>query len=320
LDRREIRGLGLPVPRLIQGTLHFGQQPADATWRVLDAAFEAGLDAFDTAAVYAQGSVESMLGGWIEQRGIRQSVTIIDKGCHPLRGVARMNPEELRRDLESSLDRLRTDYIDLYLLHRDDPEVPVGEIVSALNEARAAGRIRAFGASNWSHLRLQQASDYALAQGLVSFAASSPGLCLAEPLRSWPGCLTLTGRDTVALDWYRTNRVPLLAWSPLGGGFLTGRFSRENQASFEAPPDRRVLDFYASEANFARLDRLTELAVAKGLSPAQAALVYVLSQPVHVHAVVGCRDRAEITECTAIARLGFTPAELAWLDAATSVS
>ena len=317
MDRGEIRGLALPVPRLIAGTLHFGGLGADATWAVLDAAFEAGLDAFDTASVYAQGAVESTLGGWIERRGIRRSVTVIDKGCHPLRGIARMNPEQLRHDLDTSLDRLRSDYIDLYLLHRDDPEVPVGEIVAALNEARAAGRIRAFGASNWSHLRLEQAKNYAHEHGLTSFAASSPGLCLCEPVRSWPGCLSLSGRDTDVLAWYRANRLPLLAWSPLAGGFLTGRFSRENQASFEAPADRRVLDFYASEPNFARLDRLTELAASKGLSPAQAALVYVLSQPLHVHAVVGCRDRAEIAECTAIAQLRFTPAELAWLDGAT---
>lgn len=313
-----IRGVPLPVPRLIQGTLHLGQLDPGAADRLLDAAFEAGLNAFDTAPVYGQRMVERALGDWLSRRRIRREVTLIDKGCHPLQGVARMNPAELRRDVDGSLERLGTDYIDLYLLHRDDPDVPVDEIVCALNELLGEKRLCAFGASNWSHLRLEQASDYARRRGLVGFAASSPGLSLAEPVRSWPGCLSLHPRDEQAYAWYRANQMPVLAWSPIAGGFLSGRFGRDDQERPLSPAERRTLDFYASEANFSRLDRLTALARAKGLSPAQAALAYVFSQPLDVYAVMGCRDAAEIAECRAVIGVRLTLEELAWLDGTAS--
>ncbi|HWA75655.1 MAG TPA: aldo/keto reductase [Polyangiaceae bacterium] len=311
-----ISGVDVPVSRLIQGTLHLGRQTRDEALALFDAAYELGCNAFDTAVVYAGGETESWLGSWIEQRGIRASVVIIDKGCHPAGPLARMNPAELRRDVEGSLERLRSDAIDLYLLHRDDPAVPVDEIVVALNEQLQRGAIRAFGASNWTHGRIQAAHDFASKHSLTSFAASSPGLSLVEAVRSWPGCVCLQpSRDREACAWYQATGLPLLAWSPLAGGFLSGRYQRGNLAEFSASWERRVIEFYSSEANLQRLERLTALARARAISVGQMALAYVLGTPGDVYAVLGCRDRAELESSVEALALQLTPVELAELNA-----
>jgi aryl-alcohol dehydrogenase-like predicted oxidoreductase len=306
-----IAGIDLPISRLIQGTLHLGREDAEAAHALFDAAFELGYSAFDTAVVYGRGASESWLGSWAEQRGVRGRVAIIDKGCHPAGEVPRMNPNDLERDLLGSLERLRTSYIDLYLLHRDDPAVPVDEIVSALNEQLRRGTIRAFGASNWTHARIQEAHDYARQHGLTSFAASSPGLSLVEAVRSWPGCVCLhPGHDQDACAWYADTRLPLLAWSPLAGGFLSGRYSRENCGSFTGPGDRRVIEFYGSEANWLRLERLSVLAQAKGISVGRLALAYVLGTPGDVYAVLGCHDRRDLADSVAALDIALSETEL----------
>jgi aryl-alcohol dehydrogenase-like predicted oxidoreductase len=308
-----IPGIGVPVSRLIQGTLHLGHEPETAR-SLFDAAFELGYNAFDTAVVYGAGQTEAWLGSWIEQRGIRDRVVLIDKGCHPFRDIARMNPSELERDVMGSLERLRSDHIDLYLLHRDDPTIPVDEIVVALNDQLRRGTIRAFGASNWTHQRLQQAQDFARKNALVSFVASSPGLSLAEAVSSWPGCVCLQpARDRDACDWYRETRLPLLAWSPLAGGFLSGRYARGTVAA-GSPWQRRALEFYASEANWRRLERLRELAEARGVTVGQVALAYVLGTPGDLYAVLGCQDRGELESSIEALALELDPSERAELD------
>jgi len=104
-----------------------------------------------------------MLGEWVRRRGIREEMVIIDKGAHTRAGQKRLTPADITADLHEGLSRLGTDYIDLYLLHRDDPAMGVGPIVEVLNEYLSAGRIRAFGGSNWTAGRIAEANDYAAA-------------------------------------------------------------------------------------------------------------------------------------------------------------
>lgn len=315
MDHGTITGVERPVSRLIQGTLRLHHVPDDEAFALFDAAFELGYDAFDTAAVYSRGRSEWLLGQWLERRGLRRAVTIIDKGCHPAGDTPRMTPHDLAHDLSGSLERLRTDHIDLYVLHRDDPSVPVDEIVSALNDQVRAGAIRAYGASNWTHERIQAGIDYAKARGLVPFAASSPGFSLADPIRSWPLCLSLRRvADAGAFDWYRTTGLPFLAWSPLAGGFLTGRYTRENLHTFETPGERQVVDFYASEKNLQRLERLAAWSRARGLSLSRAALAYVMNVPLNVFAVIGARDRAELEDSARALEVRLDERELAALE------
>lgn len=312
--RGRIAGIPLEVSRLIQGTLLMSQLAEEQAFELFDAIYSAGCNAFDTALVYGAGRAEQLLGRWARLRGVRSSIVIIDKGCHPAGETPRMTPEALRRDVQRSLENLDSEYVDLYLLHRDDPSLPVGEIVSALAEEQRVGRIRSYGGSNWSHERLQQANDYAARHDLPRFAASSPALSLVVPVRSWPGCVSVA-HDTAALEWYRASQMPLLAWSPLASGFLSGRFQRGDALERASAEERRVLDFYASDANWTRLERLKALARRKAVSPAAVALAYVLHAPLDVYAVLGCREIEEYLGALASLRVRLSTEELAFLDA-----
>ncbi|MCC7495160.1 MAG: aldo/keto reductase [Fimbriimonadaceae bacterium] len=310
-------GVDLPVSRLVLGTMILRPDALEEGFALLDAAVAAGLNTLDLAWVYGGGHSERIVGQWLEARGNRSQMVILTKGAHPNGDRQRVTPWDIAADLHDSLARLRTPYIDIYLLHRDNPALPVGPIVEALNEHHRAGRIRAFGGSNWTHDRLQAANDYAADQGLVPFTASSPHYSLAEQVDDpWgPGCVGVSGpAQEAARAWYAATDLPLFAYSSLARGFFSGRISRQ---SFVANPDgidgacRRA---YCHEVNFQRLDRATELAAAKGVSVAQVALAYVLQQPLNLFALVGAANAAEIAANVAALDLELSAAELAWLD------
>ncbi|HNP70739.1 MAG TPA: aldo/keto reductase [Kouleothrix sp.] len=311
-----IPGVSKPVARVVQGTIMLRTSERERSFDLLDAVFAQGGTTFDTAHTYGQGDVERALGAWIGARGVREQVVIIGKGAHPMQGRQRVTPADIASDIGESLERLGTSYIDLYLLHRDDPRLPVGPIVEALNEHQRAGRIHAFGGSNWAPERLVAANEYAAAHGLTPFVASSPNLSLAtQAFAPWEGCLSVSGAEgRAAREWHAAAGMPLLTWSSLAGGFFSGRFRRDNLGTFESYLDKLCAEVYGSEANFARLDRAAELAAQRGLTPAQVALAYVLSQPLEVYALVGCQTGAEFRENAAACDLRLTPAELAWLE------
>src|SRR5690606_33885185 len=126
-------------------------------------------------------------------------VVIVTKGAHPNLDRVRVTPHDITSDLFDSLARLKTDTIDMYLLHRDDPSVPVGPIMEVLNEHHAAGRIRSFGGPSWAVARLREAAAYAEKHDLVPFVASSPQFSLAVQREApWRGCITVAGPETAA--------------------------------------------------------------------------------------------------------------------------
>lgn len=312
-----IPGVTKPVARLVQGSVMLSTAERERSFTLLDAVLAHGCTTIDTAHIYGSGDVDRVLGEWMDDRSVREQVVIIGKGAHPKQGRQRVTPADLVSDLDASLAALRTDYIDLYLLHRDDPTVPVGPIVEALNEQLRAGKIRAFGGSNWGHARLQEANDYAAARGLTPFAASSPNLGLAVQLKApWEGCLSVSGlAGAEERAWYAAKRTPLFSWSSLAGGFFSGRFKPENMGGFTSSADKLCAEVYGSPDNFARLERATELGARRGLSAAQVALAYVLSQPLDTYALVGSATPAELSQNVAAVDVQLTPAELAWLEA-----
>ncbi len=314
-----IPGIARPVSRLVQGSVMVTTHDLDGSFRLLDAVFALGCNTFDTAHVYGQGDNERAMGRWVHARGNREQVVIIGKGAHHNADRKRVTPFDITADLFDSLARFRFDYIDLYLLHRDDPSVPVGPIVETLNEHRAAGRIRAFGGSNWSHERIAEANAYAAAHGLTPFVASSPNFSLAEQYREpWEGCVSISGpQHAAARAWYAAHRMPLFTWSSLAGGFFSGRLRRDNLDTFEEYLDRLAVHSYAGEENFRRLDRAQQLGDAKGLSIPQIALAYVMSQPLDIYALVGCRTPEEFAANVVAADTRLTPEECAWLDLRT---
>jgi len=312
-----VDGVHKPVSRLALGTMIINTEVLEESFALLDAAVELGYNTLDCAHVYGGGNSERAVGQWLTARGNREQMVILTKGCHHNADRKRTTPFDLAANLHDSLARLKTDYVDIYMLHRDDPDVPVGPIVEALNEHRDAGRIRAFGGSNWRHERIQEANDYATAHGLVPFTASSPHYSLAEQVDDpWgPGCVGISGpHETEARAWYEATQLPVFAYSSLGRGFFSGRITRENFPGIAETMDQACRTAYCHEVNFQRLDRALALAEEKGVTVAQLALAYVMNQPLNLFALIGAANRDEAEANVAGAALKLTEAEVAWLD------
>ena len=309
-------GIDKPISRLVQGTLMINAQNIDTGFKLLDDVVELGCTTFDTAHVYGQGENERIVGRWVRERNIRDKVVIIGKGAHHNQDRQRVTPYDISADITDSLARFQFDYIDLYLLHRDNPVVPVGPIIETLNEHYQAGRIHAFGGSNWSHNRIQEANAYAAAHGLQGFTFSSPNFSLAEQVKEpWPNCISISGpQNADARQWYQEQHMPLFTWSSLAGGFFSGRFSRDNLDTFTDYFDKVCVSAYCYEANFQRLERVRQLAAETGLSVAQVAMAYVMSQPLDIYALVGCQSGAEFRANIDACEHRLSPETLTWLD------
>ncbi|ANE45644.1 aldo/keto reductase [Paenibacillus swuensis] len=303
----EIQGLRQGVSELVMGTDFIGMsgdQGADN--EVMDQFVAIGGNTMDSARGYVGGRSEVGIGQWIAARGNRAQVNIFTKGAHPDENGSRMSKAKIREDLYNSLEALQTDYIDLYGLHRDDPSVPVGEILEILNEHLEAGRILTIGGSNWTHQRLEEANRYAAEHGLRGFDFNSPNLSLAKAQDPyWPDCVSL---DSEGIAWHTRSGMPLLSWSSLSRGFFTGRFTPEDRSNADL-----VRVFY-NDDNWERYRRAESMAADKGVTTIQIALAYVLNQPFQAGAIIGSRNEAEFKSCLDATQIKLTPEELAWLD------
>lgn len=316
MEYRQIPGVTKPVSRLVQGCDMITSADIDFSFSLLDAAFEQGMNTFDTGHGYGNGDVDRTLGAWINNRGIRDQVVILAKGAHHNQDRKRVTPYDIGSDLHDTLARMGTPGVDLYLLHRDDPTQPVGPIVEILNEYKRQGKIDAFGGSNWSHTRIADANTYAAEHGLTGFAVSSPHLSLAVPMREfWKDCLAISGDPGAeARAWYAANHIPVFSWSSVARGFFTGLYRRDNLEQFTDYNGQLVVETYCSEENFDRFDRANALAKDKGVTVTQVALAYVLNLPLEVHALVGSRNAKEMRDNDEALALKLTPEELSWLE------
>ena len=305
----QITGIASPVSKLILGTMVIHDSDMSAATTLLDAWTTAGGNTLDTAHIYGGGGSERGVGQWMASRKNREKMVIVGKGAHPDGTGPRVRPDAITQDLNESLDRLQTDFIDLYLLHRDDPAVPVGPIVECLHGHREAGRIRAYGGSNWTAERIQEANTYAAEHGLISFAASSPHYSLAvtkEPM--WGGCLTLTKAEA---DWHTKHQFPLLPWSSQAGGFFTGRYAPD------VHDNKDVERVYYNDANWERLRRAEVLGREKNATANQIALAWVLHAPFPVFALVGPHSTAELESTLPAVNIALTEKERHWLNLET---
>jgi len=270
---------------------------------LLDAFYEAGGNLFDTAFVYKAGFTEQLLGNWMASRGIRDNCVVIGKGVHsPL-----CYPDVIGKQLAVSLDRLKTDHVDIYFMHRDNPDVPVGEFVDAMDAEYRAGRIRGpFGGSNWSRERIDEAIAYARRTGKTAPGAISNNFSLAEmqdPV--WPDCITAATPDW--RRWLTERQIANFAWSSQARGFFTDR------AGPDKLDDRELVRSWYSPANFERRARAAELAQKKGRQPLHIALAYVLAQPFPSIPLIGPRTLAELDDSLSALDIILTPEEVAWL-------
>jgi len=231
---------------------------------------------------------------------------ILGKGAH----TPFCDPENLSTQLLESLERMQTDHVDIYLMHRDNPEIPAGEFIDVLNEHKKAGRIHAFGGSNWSIERVDEANAYAGKHGLTGFSAVSNNFSLARMVQPvWRGCIAASTPEARA--WHERTQMPVLAWSSQARGFFTDR----------AHPDKRdnaeLVNSWYSEDNFQRRERAIELAGKEGVLPINIALAYVLTQRFPTFALIGPRTIEETRTTMPGLEVSLTPAEVRWLNLET---
>lgn len=311
----QLGGTGVFVSRIALGTMTFGGAgtlPWDviggldekAAGEIVGQALDGGVNLIDTADMYAGGECEEILGRVLGPR--RQDVVLatklfvrMGKGPNEL-GLSRL---WVTRALEDSLRRLRTDHIDLYQIHSFDPLTPVEETLGALDDAVRQGKIRYIGASNlaaWQMMKYLGAADLG---GRSRFVSQQVYYSLA-------------GRDIEReiLPMARDQRIGTLVWSPLAGGFLSGKFDRHGAAdggSRRARFDRPPVDL---ERGYDIVDVLRTVAERHGVGVPRVALAWVLAQPGVTSAIVGAKRPEQLAENLAAAELELTAEDLAELD------
>ncbi len=302
MEYGQIAGVMTPVSKLVMGVMMNGAQHLLPHCSVMyDYFFENGGNCFDTAYIYGGGQSDRILGQWIKNRGIRDHVVVLGKGAH----TPDCNPEALSRQMLESLERMQTDYLDIYMMHRDNTDIPVGEFVDVLNEHLRAGRIHSFGGSNWSLQRVAEANEYAQKHGLVGFSAISNNLCLADMVRPvWDGCISVN--DPESRRWLAQTQTAVMSWSSTGRGF----FVVGNEAMLT---DNVMVRSWYSAANFKRKARVEKLAAEKGVAPIDIALAWVLQQPFPTFALTGPASLEELSITLGCFGVSLTDAERAWL-------
>ncbi|MCR9276722.1 MAG: aldo/keto reductase [Pseudomonadaceae bacterium] len=315
IPRSPMHGMDKPIARLVMGC---DNQPnmrhAAVMW---DHYWQQGGNAFDTAHIYGGGSMESLLGEWQANRCVREEMVIIGKGAHTPDNF----PQKIGPQLTQSLERLQTDYVDVYFLHRDNTDLPVGEFIDALNDEVKAGRIRSFGGSNWTEARVREANEYASKNGLVGFSAISNNFSLARMInRIWPGV------EAASDDSYRTylegSQLALLPWSSQARGFFTdwaadviaGHDTENMVATAVEPSVAELKRTWFSDDNLERRNRAEQLAGEKGVSLITIALAYVLAQKFPTFALVGPRTLTEIDSCIEALNCSISSEQVDWLD------
>ncbi|CUW98668.1 Oxidoreductase [Agrobacterium fabacearum S56] len=304
VPKRQIPGLTKPASVVALG-FEFFPNFASASL-TLDAFYEAGGNLFDTAYVYGGGKTEAIFGDWHTSRNVpREEIVLIGKGAHsPL-----CYPDMIAKQLNQSLERLKTDYVDVYFMHRDNPDVPVGEFVDAMDAEVRRGRIRGiFGGSNWTRERMDEATAYAQENGKKAPGALSNNFSLAEMLDPiWAGCVAASDDEWKA--WLQSRQIPNFAWSSQGRGFFTDRAGRDKR------DDEEIVRVWYSDRNFDRRDRAIELARKLGRHPIHIALAYVIAQPFPVIPLIGPRTIAELEDSLSALDIKLTAEQVKWLEA-----
>ncbi len=333
MNYASVRGLEKKISRMVFGTATpclfaavakgAGDAERDAAFALLDQVWAAGINTFDCAAHYG----EEIMGRWMEARGNRDECVIITKCAHPNGWRHRVHDFDILTDAHDSLKKLKTDCIDVYMLHRDNVETPVSEIVDVMNRLKDEGKIAVWGGSNWTHERIEEANEYAAKHGLEPMRVSSPNFGLAEQVRDpWrcdarfgDGCVTISGPENrEARAWYEKTRIPVFAYSSLARGFFSGAFRADEPERAKQILDEPGIIGYYCESNLERLRRCEMLAERKGVSVAQIAMAWIYNQSMDVYAVSSPVNGEFLAANIAAMELSLTPEEVAWLALETN--
>lgn len=306
---------GLRVSRIVLGCMSFGEPhrgahpwtlPPDQARPFIVAALEAGITTLDTANVYSDGSSEEIVGATLGEVARREDVVIATKvhgRMGPGTNGAGLSRGAILTQVDASLRRLGTDYIDLYQIHGLDAITPVEETLRALDDLVRQGHVRYVGVSNWSAWQLMKALGIAEAKGLARPAT----------LQAY---YTIAGRDLEreVAPLLLAEKVGLMVWSPLAGGLLSGKFARDGSGP---QGSRRVtfdFPFVDKDRAFDCVDAMREIATARGVSVAQIALAWVLHQKFVMSAIVGAKTVDQLDDNLAAVDVRLTPEEVERLD------
>lgn len=324
-----IKGLEKPVSKLVFGTAtpklfaavapNAGEKEKEEAFALLDMVYEAGINTFDCAAHYG----EEITGEWMEKRGIRDKCSVITKCAHPNKWRTRVNDFDILADAHDSLVKLRTDCIDIYMLHRDDHTVPVDTIVETLNRLYDEGKIKVFGGSNWTHTRIEEANEYAYKHSLKPFSVSSPNFGLARQVNDpWrcdaplgDGCVTISGpENSDAREWYAKSGMAVFAYSSLARGLFSGLFKSSDPEGAKKIMDGPGITGYYSPDNIERLRRCEVLAEEKGVGVAQIALAWIFNQKFDVFALSSPVTGEQIAQNSRALDIRLSEKEIDMLD------
>ena len=272
------------------GTAEFGgRHPEGLARDLLDAYVSLGGNLVDTARVYGDfatprnGESEKIVGRWMEDRGNRREIFLSTKGGHPPfhdMHRSRLSPEEIRGDMAASLEDLRTGYVDIYFLHRDDPSRPVGGIMETLHGLVEDGYTRMIGVSNWAPARIREANDYAEAHGLTRLSVNQPQFSLAQQRFFLDP--TTRGMDAETWRMHRETGMACFCFSSQAHGYFTRLDTRGDSAltdnlrrEFDCPENRAVLE------------RIRAVSGETGLSVGSIALAWLTGQPFPTFPLIG---------------------------------
>ncbi len=300
---------GLKVSRLCLGMMTYGDPgwrswvlPEDAGRPFFTRALELGINFFDTADMYSLGVSEQILGRAVRDFARRENVVIATKAYYPLdddpngRGLSR---KHLLAAIDDSLRRLDTDYVDLYQIHRWDKDTPIEETLSALDAIVRAGKARYIGASSMAAWQFTKALYLADRHGWTRFVSMQNHYNLVyreEEREMMPLC--------------REEGIGVIPWSPLARGFLAGnRRAADRGATARAKADNIAHDLYFTDADFRIVDRVVEVGAARGVSPAQVALSWLLAQPGVTAPIVGASKMEQLEQAAAATEIVLSDEE-----------
>jgi aryl-alcohol dehydrogenase-like predicted oxidoreductase len=323
MEHRNLGRTGLQVSRLSFGAMTLGESEGfmkgvtsseDEGRRVLDRALDAGIDTVDTANIYSEGRSEELLGRWLQ--GKRERIVLATKCRFATSGVAALagphgqglSRKAILRACEESLARLRTDYIDLYQVHMQDPSVPIEETLSALDDLVRQGKVRYVGCSNYAAYRLVESLWTADRRGLEPYASVQ---------LQWS--LAIRDAERELIPAVRHFGLGVMAWSPLARGFLSGKYQR----GAAAPEGTRFASWQDSYRQFdndrgwALLDVVRSVAARRGTTPAAVSLAWLLAKRECTTIVVGARTVAQLDENLRCLDVQLDASDVAELDRAS---
>ena len=272
----------------------------------LETAFDCGINFIDTANVYGQGAAESFLGEALKNRA-RDSYVLATKLYFPMSDSDKgLSAPQIHKQLNDSLQRLKTDYVDLYQCHRFDEETPLEETMQALTEVVEAGKVRYIGFSEWTAPQIQAAMDI---PGVVPFVSSQPQYSMIYRVP-----------ETEVIPLCADNGISQIVWSPLGQGVLSGKYGKgvKSPANSRAanPQMNYFMDRVLQKDLLAAIDRLEPIANELGVSMSQLALAWVLRQPNLASAIIGASRPEQVVENTGASGIRLDESVLQAIDTA----